>query len=355
MSGQFLTHRLRHIIPVIILMYAGAYVAYAQTFELPAVNQLPASQSVPQFNSNPLGQPLTLVATPSSPSPGESVTVVAQTPSLDKERTDFVWTIDSVRRPDISGLGKNTFTFIAKEVGSATRVSMRIEPAGDLPMTSSLVVYSTDIAITWTANTYVPKWYKGKALPIPNSAMHIAAIPTFIIEGKTLLPDRLIYTWNKDGNRILKGIGKRTLQFQMPEQSWDTPTILLVIEDDLRRIKKEVRVTLVGQTPKAVIYQTLPLGGVEFRRGTSAFPSVAPSIVDLQVEPFFFNQTSKYDLSYKWSIQHIMASSSPQNPFILTLDMREQQPSDIPISVFIKDPDMFGPSATKFLSIPIRQ
>ena len=126
------------------------------------------------------------------------------------------------------------------------------------------------------------------------------------------------------------------------------------IKDMEQRVQKEVPIGIVSQQTRAVIYQTLPLGGVEFRRGTSAFPPIAPSIVDLQVEPFFFNTQSRYDLSYKWSVQSTVKSGSPKNPFILTLDMAQQPPSDIPVSVIVQSKDDAVPLASYFLSIPIR-
>ncbi len=87
------------------------------------------------------------------------------------------------------------------------------------------------------------------------------------------------------------------------------------------------------------------------------FPSIPPSIVDVQVEPFFFNRESKYDLSYEWSVQGTVASSSPRNPFIITLDMQQQPTSNVPIYVTVQDKvpdtDLYLPIASNFLNIPI--
>ena len=229
-----------------------------------------------------------------------------------------------------------------------------MEPTGKTPFDASQTIYTTDLVLTWTAKTYTPKWYKGKALSVPNSTVRIAAIPTFIVDGSIIPPNRLIYTWNVNGNRMLKGTGKQVFELQTPEQSWDTPIVIVEIKDMEQRVRKEVPIGIVSQQTRAVIYQTLPLGGVEFRRGTPAFPSTAPSIVDLQAEPFFFNTQSKYDLSYQWSVQSTIATSSPKNPFILTLDMQQQPPSDIPVSVIIQSKkDDAVPLASYFISIPI--
>ena len=315
---------------------------------------LGAPRQIPKL-PNPLVQPLSIVVTPASPSPGESVNVEAHVLTFDADRANFVWTVDGVSRSDLSGFGKNIFTFTAGNVGSGKRVSVRVEPTGEPSVSASQTIYITDLSLTWTAHTYTPKWYKGKALPVPNAKITIAAIPTFIIDDATIPANRLIYTWEIDGYRVLKGIGKQVLELKQPEQSWDTQTVLLNVQDASRRIQKEIRIGIASQQTHAVIYQTLPLGGIEFRRGTSVSPAIAPGVIDLQVEPFFFNKVSRYDLSYQWSVQNIIASSSPKNPFLLTLDAQQLPSSDVPISVFVRDTDTSVPSASGFIGIPIRQ
>lgn len=340
-----------HITPALILIFCHASFAYAQITPSGSRNVLSP------FSRNQLVPPFALIADPPSPSPGQKVNITTQTTSFDPNRTNYTWTMDGKPRPDISGLGKNSYSYTAEEVGSSKRVSVRAEPIDEKTVTASLTVYATDLAMTWTARTYIPKWYKGKALPVPKAMVRVAAIPTIIIEGITIPANKLIYTWDNNGDRVLQGVGKQTFEFQEPEQSWDAPTIVLTVEDINHRIQKEARVMIISQTPRAVIYQSFPLGGIEPRRGASAFPSIQAGIVDVQVEPFFFNRESKRDLSYEWSVQGDIASSSVRNPFLLTLDMQQQPPSNVPIYVTIQDKvpetDLYSPFASSFLNIPI--
>ena len=185
----------------------------------------------------------------------------------------------------------------------------------------------------------------------------MVALPTFIIDGAQIPASHLVYTWNVNGEQVTKGVGKQTYQYKQPFQAWATPTILVIIEDAAARIHKEMRTLITSQQPHAVIYQSLPLGGIEFRRGTAAFPSIAPGIIDLEVEPFFFNVKSRYSLSYKWSVQQKnTTSSSPQNPFLLTIDAGQQKAGTIPVGISIQDTsDIDSSQANSFLSIPIHQ
>lgn len=332
------------IISLFALIFCEVAFVYAQVPSSP----LSRNKLVPSF---------ALIADPQSPSPNQKVTVTTEATSFDPQRTQYNWTVDGESRPDISGPGKNSYVFTAAEVGSMKHIKVQAEPMNGRAVTASLTVYTTDIAMTWTANTYAPKWYKGKALPIPLSLVRVAAIPTIIIEGITIPADKLIYTWEQNGERVLYGVGKQIFEFQEPEQSWNTPTIVLTIEDRESRIQKEARVMIASRKPEAVIYQSFPLGGIEFRKGTSAFFPISPGVVDVQIEPFFFNTRSRHDLSYEWSIQGDVVPGSPKNPFLLTLDAQQQSLTNVSIYATVtqnvKDTDLYLPAASGFVNIPI--
>ena len=334
------------IISLLILISCEVSFVYAQ---------VPSSP----LSRNELVPPFALIATPQSPSPGQKVTITTQATSFDIQRTQYTWTVDGEPRPDASGPGRNSYVFTAAEVGSTKHIDVQAEPMNGRAVTASLIVYTIDIAMTWTADTYTPKWYKGKALPIPQSLIRVAAIPTIIIEGITIPAEKLIYTWEQNGERVLYGVGKQIFEFQEPEQAWDTPTIVLTLEDRERRIQKEARVMIVSQIPQAVIYQSFPLGGIEFRRGASAFFPVPPGIIDVQIEPFFFNKQSKYNFSYEWLVQGNPVSGSPKNPFLLTLDTQQQSLNDVSIYATVQDQvkktDLYLPAASSFVTIPIRK
>ena len=375
---------LRNMVLVSLLTLCGSYIAYAQTpsatppAETPTptpsftILVIPAStppliptptpfptpdieQLLKTTKSPAIVPPFTIIATPSSPNPGETISIEAQLPSSDKNTAAFTWTIDGKSRPDLSGLGKNSFTISAGALGSPMRISVQARQYNGEVLNTSHVIYITDLSLTWTTNTYIPKWYRGKALPVSGSLIRIAAIPSFILDGTTIPPERLIYTWNVSGTRALKGVGEQIFSFTAPDRSFNTPLITLKIDDTSKRIHKEARIGILNREPKVVIYQVLPLGGIEFRRGTTSFPPFSGGTIDLQAEPFFFNTPTNKDLSYTWTAEGITASSTPENPFLLTLDIKERREGFIPISVSISSNNIFISPAIRFLSIPLQQ
>ena len=175
---------------------------------------------------------LVLLSSPESPSPGETVTIQANTPTLDKNRLFFEWTVDGKNRSDFSGLGKNSIKLTAGSVGSVIRIGVKVTGADREIKPTFLVISVSDLALSWFAETYVPPWYKGKALPTQNSVVRVAAIPKFVIGGSAIAPENLIYHWTLDDQEnILTGIGQQIFRFRMSDLPKSTHQIEVTVEN----------------------------------------------------------------------------------------------------------------------------
>lgn len=283
---------------------------------------------------------LSLAASPSSPSPEETVTVQAATPTFDKNTAFFSWSIDGKTRPDLSGAGKDSVTFIAGTVGSATRVNVDVSRSDGEGNSASLMVMVSDLSLPWFAETYTPKWYAGKALPVASSVVSVVAVPQIILNGRALSPQELIYSWDLDDEEgVVSGIGKEVLRVKMSDLPKTSHHVKVTIEDTGKRIKKEGEIFLVASAPKVVIYPSSPLGGGEWRAAAAVFTASVDKLLDFVAEPFFFSAASKKNLSYGWDVAGAEVFGSPQNPHILTLNTEGFAEGTIPLSVSVDDKD----------------
>ncbi len=299
--------------------------------------------------------PLTLSATPQSPSPGEVVTIEANTPTLDKDRLFFEWTVDGKNQSGLSGLGKNSIKVTAGSVGSSIRINVSISGADREIKPEILVVNVSDLSLTWFAETYIPRWYKGKALPTPGSIVRVVAVPKIIIGGNTLRPENLIYRWSLDDEEnILSGIGEQVFRFKMSDFSKTTHQIEIVVEDSERIIHKQGRILLTATTPEVKIYSSSPLGGVEFRSSPFFTFTNSRGLLDFIAEPFFFAASSKKQLQFNWQIANREVQGTPNNPYLLTIDTTGQAASTIPVSVTVDDSNDIIPSASSGLNLVIQ-
>lgn len=295
---------------------------------------------------------LTVSATPSSPSPDETVNIQANTPTLDKNRIFFEWTVDGKPQPDLSGLGKDSIKLTAGPVGSTIRVSVVIFGADQEVKPSSLSITVSELSLSLFAETYTPRWYKGKALPTQDSVARIIAVPQIVIGGSLLRPESLIYRWNLDDQTdALSGIGQAVFRFRLSDLPKTLHQIRVVVEDGEGKIRKEGRIFVSAANPQVKIYPSSPLGGVEFRSGSAFLLTKLRGLFDSVAEPFFFSASSRKNLRYQWRVSGGEVAGTPENPNFLTLDTTGQPAGAIPIDVTVDDQNDIVPSAVKNLNL----
>ena len=295
---------------------------------------------------------LTVSATPSSPSPGGTVNVQANTPTLDKDRIFFEWTVDGRNQPDLSGLGKDSIKLTAGPVGSTIRVSVAIFGADQEVKPSSLTINVSELSLSLFAETYAPRWYKGKALPTQNSIARIIAVPEIVVGGALLRPENLIYRWNLgDQTDALSGIGQQVFRFRLSDLPKTLHQIRVTVEDAEARIRKEGRIFVSAVAPQVKIYPSSPLGGTEFRSGSAFLLTKLRGLFDSAAEPFFFSASSRKNLRYQWRVSGSEVAGTPENPNLLTIDTTGQPAGAIPIDVVVDDDIDIIPSAVKNLNL----
>lgn len=265
-------------------------------------------------------QPASLSASPHSPAPGETVTITATTPVLETAETFYRWRVNGVARPDLSGYGKNSFTATAGDVGTLIRVDVDATSKRDGHAQASLVVTVSDLALTWSAETYTPKWYGGRALPTRSATVAVAAVPQIYLGGALIPPERLIFTWGVDDqDAVRSGVGMDILRVEMSRLYNSSHQVRVRVQDIDRRVRKEGVVLLRPTEPSLLLYPYYPLGGIEPRRSVnaSAFPR---GLLDFQAEPFFFPIAAKNELTYRWALERRDAAGSPELPYLISID-----------------------------------
>jgi len=279
---------------------------------------------------------LSLDVQPPSPSPRQSVTIYAATPTLDTATAFFDWTVDRVRKPELSGYGNNSIRLTAGDVGTSMRVDVAVTGVNGQQAQSSITIYPSTVALSWYAQTYTPAWYQGKALPTPNSVVVVSATPHIVINGATLKPTDLVYTWGYEGrDRLLTGVGRQSFAVQMPDQIDVDQQVRVSIEDMDGRIRKEGSIFITTTAPRAAVYRLTPLGGIDPRAAASTIPAFRHETIDVQAEPFFFPTLSKKDVRFQWTIGGLIPQGSPQNPFVVTIEAGDPNLESLPVSAEI--------------------
>lgn len=297
--------------------------------------------------------PVSLIPSPQSPNPGSQITVRASTPTFDKNTANFEWVIGGRARPELSGLGKNAISLTVGDVGTVTQVKVNItRVGGNSGGSASVDIRPADLALTWFAETYVPRWYKGKALPTQNSIVNIVAVPQMSIGTIALKTQDLIFNWSVDDTvNAQSGIGKNVLRLRVSDLPENTHHIRVKVRDPQGRIAKDGEIFIVSGKPRAVLYAVSPLGGVESRSAPLTLLQNIRGTFDFIVEPYFFPDRSRYSFAYTWSVAGGAARGTPEKPFLLSLNTGSEPIGVVPISVSIKAKEEYISPVVKAITL----
>lgn len=277
----------------------------------------------------------TLEASDINPSPGDNVEIRVVTFAFDKNDANYQWYVNGAFQKESSGRGHTRLRISSGAEGAIKTVRVDVTtPAGDA-RSKSITIETVSAPLYWWADTAIPYWYKGKALPALNSRVTVAALPG------ARSPNQLSYQWKFNDGVIpnASGFGKETFSF----------TLSLPIEEEISVIIKDVagsfsKTAAVGVgpvSPNVGIYEVRPLRGIVYEKQLTEFSASAGDSYDFEAVPFFFAKTTEKKLNYRWSFNNQEISGVFDQPQLFTLKSKsgETSSSRIEIEVFDRNKD----------------
>lgn len=159
---------------------------------------------------------VTLSTSPEQALPYMPVTVSVDSVSIDLERATIVWSING--KTVKSGMGLKDVTFRAGKLGTTAVVAVTVATIDGGQFSASKTVYTTDADIVWEAyDSYVPPFYKGKALPADEANIKAVAIPSVNGFGATVKSKDFVYGWKRNYDAVAgaSGAGKASFFFSL--------------------------------------------------------------------------------------------------------------------------------------------
>jgi len=157
----------------------------------------------------------------------------------------------------------------------------------------------TGIALTWTADTYVPLNYPGKALPTRKSAIEVVAT----INNLNINPEELIYYWfvndriKDNGSRK----GNQVFEFELSEALSQITTVRVKAKDQRGNPIAESNYLVIKPSQPEIIIQT----DAPFLIGERLIPEYQISAnqeVKFTARPYFFKVERPDELDYEWNV-----------------------------------------------------
>ncbi len=289
---------------------------------------------------------ISLNINPEFPKANENVTASVETYSTDLNNARITWTLDG--QTVLEGMGKKTYSFTLGLSGSQSILEVHIETLDGSSIDKSISISPSSVDMLWMAyNTYVPPFYKGKALAPLEGSVKIVAMPS------TQNLAGLNYKWKEDGksNQSLSGYEKNYFIYRNTylENSNDIEVSISDIFGNNVGLGK----TLINYgSPKVIFYQKDPILGTRWENALTNGFSINTNGDTIVAEPYFF---SNKDLNsstseIKWSLNGTKtATPSPKN--ILSIKPESGTSGSTAIKVIINNNKTWFQSVEKTLNV----
>jgi len=235
--------------------------------------------------------------TPEYPKPGDIIQVSLQSYSQNLQGAKVSWLLDEVLLKEGVGLTKSTIT--APLLGEHITLIIKVNNKEQARRT----ITPATVDILWEAQTYTPKHYKGRALPVDSSTIRAIAIPQL---GKAVDTAGLIYNWYKGSTLLTKlsGRGKDTITTDSPGL-YDDYNLSVEVTNASGIILSKNGVRITTTEPEILFYASTPILGIDLARAISTNNTSQPSNESTFVAlPYYFSITEPQELQYTWSVSN---------------------------------------------------
>lgn len=259
--------------------------------------------------------------TPANPRPGETVTLRALSSLYDLSNSDIVWRVDGAIVAE--GAGEVETKITVGKIGTAINVQVSIF-SEDVAASGSARIVPARIDLLWEADSYVPVFYKGRALPSVGTSIKVLAIPHLLRADGTSIPsNQITYTWRKNGTVLgsLSGRGKSSITTAAPFLfDSDTISVEAMAADKSVSATEFVRINTVE--PRLRLYQNHPLFGRLQHQALLATTFIPEDEMTFEAIPYFANVKSLRDksLSYDWEVNRTPVVIDPDAPQSITIN-----------------------------------
>ena len=283
---------------------------------------LPVSTAHAQIDFGGFGADLTLSISPLYPSPDTVMHVEARSASVDLDALDILWYKDGEKIG--GGAGVKEIDVAVGALGSEAVIEARARD-GDLEVAGSLVrVVPTEIDLLFESDSYVPPFYKGRAMPSAGTLLHLEAIPRFKrTDGSLVAPDGIIFTWKRGGSVIqsASGRGKASASLESPGL-FGTDLISVEARTPDGKFSGSASTRVASTEPRLLLYKDHPLFGVMYHQALVAQNFIPETEMSFAAVPYFAEARGANDgrLVYAWRVNGNDIANDSERPSQITIN-----------------------------------
>lgn len=269
----------------------------------------------------PLGEEgnFSITLSPKFPRPGTQVKAAVTTFRFDVDRAFITWVLDGKKIAE--GTGVKEVLFEVGSLGSENILRVAAVPQEGVKIEKTSKIRPQDIDLIIQPKSFVPPWYKGRALVTPGSPVEVVAFPHFVFEGSPLNPETLVYDWKVDDEvrGDLSGKGKRKLRLHAPTVSSAKTKIVVRVSSPFQTLEHEAETFVETKKPELLFYERRPLEGLITSQALVLKGVTAGSNLEIEAVPFFMNFQSTEHLRFLWNFEGERVEPNPRQPNVFLL------------------------------------
>jgi len=270
---------------------------------------LPITSSAQSINlPNAFLNELAIEITPTYPKPNELVLVDLSLNTGDLNTANISWYQDN--KLVLDGIGEKRYSFTTGPVGKETTIEIIIKLSDGVSFSKSFTVNPTSVDLVWEANSYVPPFYKGKALHPTQGSLKVVAIPEIIKNGKKANPQNLVYKWSNGINvyQNQNGYGKNYIIFSGSLIGIEEK-ISVLVTDPISGLSTHGYINIYPTDPEIVFYENSPYYGHIFDSAIASSFNLKTGEVQILATPYYFTKETRDLLKYEWKLNNQLIPS----------------------------------------------
>ncbi len=268
---------------------------------LPMVSfaQTSSSINISQALNNELGVDIV----PDFPKPNETVSVDLTLFTGDLNSADITWYQNG--KIALSGKGETRYSFQTGSSGTETKIEIRIKLLNGASFSKTITISPAGVDLVWEADSYVPPFYKGKALHPMQGILKIVALPEFVSKGARASPSNLIYKWSNDvaTYQSQSGYGKNVLILK-GSLLGKSENVKVLVTNPANNMSARGSINIDPIDPEIVFYQNDSYYGYIFDSAVSGAFKLSGDEVQVLAAPYYFTKEKAGGLTYEWRLNN---------------------------------------------------
>jgi hypothetical protein len=264
---------------------------------LPAVSSAQMNVDTSYALSNELGVEII----PTYPRPNETVFVNLTLYTGDLNSANITWYKNG--KSVLSGKGETRYSFRTGNVGEETKIEIVVNLLNGGSFSKTFTLNPASVDMVWEAISYVPPFYKGKALHPMQGSLKLVAMPEFVKNGRRIPPQNLIYEWSNrtEAYQSQSGYGKNVVVLNGSILG-RSENIEVLVTDPVNNLVAQGFVDIAPVDPEIVFYENNPYYGHIFDKALTGSFNLDAGEVQILAAPFYFTKESSGGLKYEWRL-----------------------------------------------------